>query len=449
MDKINVILNPLSRFIGNQSSAGIVLFICTLVAMIWANSPFAETYHNLWHVEFSIGYGDHIMSNTLHHWINDGLMAMFFFVVGLELKREIIGGELSSPSQAILPLVAAVGGMVVPALIFLAFNPAAPARSGWGIPMATDIAFALSILSLLSNRVPVSLKVFLTALAIADDLGAVLVIAFFYTSDISLINLGTGILFMGVLLTANYLGVRNTVFYGLVGIGGVWLAFLMSGVHATIAGVLAAFAIPARTRINEETFTKRLKELVGEFTSIPPNNVTLLEPAQVAVIGKIKNLTQEADTPLQRLEHGMHPLVAFVVMPLFALANAGITFGDNFLNDIIHPVSLGVAAGLIVGKFIGVTGTVFVMTRLKLAPLPNQANWRHIIGIGLLAGVGFTMSLFITNLAFKDDTLNNLAKAGILIASLIAGLTGFLILRTGNSHFHATNAHFDDQKTNL
>lgn len=449
MAKINIILNPLSRFMGNQSSAGIVLFICALAALIWANSPLAHVYHELWHVEFSIGFGENVISNSLHHWINDGLMAMFFFVVGLELKREIIGGELSSPSQAILPLVAALGGMIVPALIFFAFNPSEPERNGWGIPMATDIAFALSILSLLSNRVPVTLKVFLTALAIADDLGAVLVIAFFYTSDISLINLGTGILFIGVLLTANYLGVRNTVFYGLVGIGGVWLAFLMSGVHATIAGVMAAFAIPARTKIDEISFTKRLKELVSDFVAIPPNNVTLLEPMQVEVIGKIKSLTQEADTPLQRLEHGMHPLVAFVVMPLFALANAGITFGDNFLNDMLHPVSLGVAAGLLAGKFIGVAGAVFLMTKLKLAALPKNTTRRHIIGIGFLAGVGFTMSLFITNLAYQDVILNNLAKAGILIASLIAGLTGFLILRTGKSVFHATNSHLSDQETDL
>lgn len=442
---LKVILNPLNRFTGKQSAAGVVLFFCTLLALIWANSPLVHYYHELWHYTFLIGFGDYVISNTLHHWINDGLMAMFFFVVGLELKREIMAGELSSPKQALLPLMAAVGGMVVPALIFVAFNPHRPENAGWGIPMATDIAFALSILALVGSRAPLSLKVFLTALAIADDIGAVLVIAFFYTSDISFMNLATGILFMAVLIVANYMGVRNSIFYGIVGIGGLWLAFLMSGVHATIAGVLAAFTIPARTKINEVAFTARLKELVKEFTAIPPNNVTLLEPRQVEVIGKIKNLTLEADTPLQRLEHGMHSLVAFVVMPLFALANAGITIHGAFIDDLIHPVSLGVLLGLLAGKLIGVAGVSFLMVKLKLASLPRGMTWRHMIGAGFLAGVGFTMSLFITNLAFSDDaTLNTLAKSGILLASLVAGLIGFFILRSDKKSFRAGESQLNE-----
>lgn len=264
-EKIDTLLKPFNRFIHRESTAGIFLLVCSIVALALANSPWSDAYHHLWEYEFSIGFAGHTVSNTLHHWISDGLMAMFFFVVGLELKREIMGGELSSPRNAILPLAAAVGGMVVPALVYAFFNNGKPSISGWGIPMATDIAFALGVLSLLGNRVPLSVKIFLTALAIADDLGAVLVIAIFYTSEISTVNLITGTVFMFVLLAANYLGVRSTLFYGIVGIGGLWLAFLMSGVHATVAGVLAALTIPARTKIDEIGFARRLRLYVTQF----------------------------------------------------------------------------------------------------------------------------------------------------------------------------------------
>ncbi|MBL7845309.1 MAG: Na+/H+ antiporter NhaA [Cyclobacteriaceae bacterium] len=430
LEAIDHLLKPFNSFIKNESTAGIFLLMCSLVALALSNSPLSDEFHHLWEYEFSISIGNYAVSNNLHHWINDGLMAMFFFVVGLELKREIMGGELSSIKNALLPLTAAVGGMVIPALIYVFFNYKNPETlSGWGIPMATDIAFALGILSLLGKRVPLSVKIFLTALAIADDLGAVLVIAIFYTSDISFLNLATGAVFLITLMTANYLGIRSTLFYGIVGIGGLWLAFLMSGVHATVAGVLAALTIPARTKIDEVGFAMRLRNYVTEFESIPPNNVTLLEPEQLHVVEKIKTLTKAATTPLQRLEHALHPIVLFIVMPIFALANAGISLQGITLNEIITPVSMGVFFGLLLGKFVGVVGASWFALKMGWAELPGDMPFKNIYGIGMLAAVGFTMSLFITNLAFQSRDVILQAKVGTLSASLLAGAIGFLILK--------------------
>jgi NhaA family Na+:H+ antiporter len=423
-------LQPLNRFIAHESTAGLLLFVSALIALVWANSPFSATYFHLWEYEFAVRIAGYTVANSLHHWINDGLMAMFFFVVGLELKREIMAGELSAPRQAILPLAAAVGGMLVPTLIFVALNPGPPNVTGWGIPMATDIAFVLGILALLGKRVPVSLKIFLTALAIVDDLGAVLVIAVFYTSEISLMNLGAGGVFLAILLLANYLGIRNTVFYGLVGIGGLWLAFLLSGVHATIAGVLAALSIPARSKIDERGFTQRLRHYLHEFEHIEPNDVTLLEPAQMYVLDQIKRLIRAADTPLQRLEHALYPLVSFVVMPVFALANAGISFTTISAEALFHPVSVGIFLGLLLGKFGGVVGACWIMTRLGWASLPADMQWKQMYGLGVLAGMGFTMSLFITTLAYESADLILHAKMGILVASLLAGVVGYVLLKT-------------------
>jgi Na+:H+ antiporter, NhaA family len=425
---IDTLLKPVNRFIKNESTGGIILFVSALIALVWANSPWAYAYHHLWEHEFNIGFPGFMISKSFHHWINDGLMAMFFFVIGLELKREIIAGELSEPRQAILPIAAAIGGMLTPALIYIAVNRQVPELQGWGIPMATDIAFALGVLALLGKRIPLSLKIFITALAIADDLGAVLVIALFYTSHISFINLSIGVGFLAVLMGANLLGIRNATFYGTIGIFGVWLAFMLSGVHATIAGVLAALTIPARTKIDEIDFTKKLKAYTNEFLQIPPNDITLLEREQVHVIEKIKDLTKAADTPLQRLEHGLHGLVALVVMPLFALANAGITLQAESFTQ-IQSVTLGTFLGLLVGKFIGITGFSWLMVKLKWTSLPVDMQWNHIIGAGFLAGIGFTMSLFVANLAFETTELINQAKLGILAASLIAGLLGYLILK--------------------
>jgi len=400
-DRIQKILNPVERFMHNESTAGLLLLGSAVVAMVWANvSP--ESYIHMWEHEVAIRFDDLHIGNSLHHWITDGLMAMFLFVVGLELKREIMAGELSTFRKALLPIIAAVGGMIMPALIYIMFNPSGEVNDGWGIPMATDIAFALGIISLLGSRVPISLKIFLTALAIADDIGAVLVIAFFYTSEISMTSIGLGAVFIGVLLTGNYLGVRSTLFYGLIGVGGLWLAFLTSGVHATIAGVLAALTIPARTRIDEKKFIDKLEYELDEFHKIPPNDVTLLEPAQYEVIEKIYSLTKAAGTPLQRLEHQLHPWVSFLIMPLCALSHAGIVRQGELLTDLLtETITIGVIAGLVGGKFIGVVAFTWVAVKLKVAELPSNSTWAHVRGVVFLAGVCFTISLVIASLAFK------------------------------------------------
>lgn len=421
--------SPHQKLFHHPTLPGVLLLVSAAVAILVANSPWAGAWDDFWHTKVALQWGGTAISNTLLHWVNDGLMALFFFVVGLELKREFLGGSLSRVKTAILPLGAAVGGMVFPALLYLAFNPSGPAHAGWGIPMATDIAFAVGILALMGSRVPRSLKVFVTALAIADDLGAVLVIAFFYTSQIDLGSLAAGLTFLAVLIGANFAGVRNPLFYGLVGIGGIWLSFLASGIHASIAGVLIAFTIPARPRINEETFGTLLRRAVEEFLAISPNRVSLLEPTQVEALGRIQQITKAADTPLQRLEHSMAPLVGFVIMPIFALANAGIALGGPEGFSLGHPVTMGVALGLFVGKFVGIVGTTWLLTRLRWGELPPDLGRRHLIGAGLLCGIGFTMSLFIVALAFGEGTLAHQAKLGVVVASLVSGVLGVLVLR--------------------
>lgn len=424
------IVDPMRRFLQNSTTSGIVLFTAAFAAILLSNSPLADQFHNFWEINLSIGLGDWQLSKSLHHWINDGLMAVFFFVIGLELKREIISGELRNPKNAILPIAAAIGGMVVPALIYYFINPSGEAQSGWGIPMATDIAFALGILYLLGDKVPVSLKIFLTVLAIADDLGAVLVIAFFYTSDIHMLSLLTGAGFMVVLIAANLLGVRNTLFYGIVGIGGLWLAFLMSGVHATIAAVLAAFTIPANVKYSETVFEQKLNTLMKLFRKADPNDSPTVTDEQLHLLEKIRYVSKEAFTPLQQLEHSMHPLVAFIIMPVFALSNAGISLSIENLTNIGSSVTMGVFFGLLVGKFIGVVATVSILTRMGIAALPPEFTTRHLLGAGFLAGIGFTMSLFISELAFTNKIYIEEAKMGILLASVVAGLLGYFIIRS-------------------
>lgn len=427
IDKILVI--PLNRFIHNSTTSGILLFAVALIALILANSPFSHAYHEFWEHTLSIGYDTHVVSKSLHHWINDGLMSIFFFVIGLELKREVLVGELSRPKDAILPIAAGLGGMIVPALFYLTLNWTGDESVGWAIPMATDIAFALGILYMLGDRVPISLKVFLTALAIADDIGAVLVIAFFYTSEIFTSSLLFGGGFFALLVAANLLGVRSMVFYGIIGIGGLWLAFLLSGVHATIAGIVVALTIPANVKIQDNHFVAKIKGLIKEFEKSTPNEISLLTPEQLEIVGEIRYYSLAALTPLQRLEHAMHPLVSFIVMPIFALANAGITFSGSFTENMFSNVSIGVILGLVVGKFIGIVGVSKLLIKFKLASLPDGVNWRHIYGAALLAGVGFTMSLFISDLAFDDPTFIIQSKIGIFIASIIGGIGGFLVLR--------------------
>ncbi len=427
------IIDPLNRFISNSTTSGIVLFSSAALAMILSNSPWSEEFQMIWKHKVSIGYDEHVISKDLHHWINDGLMALFFFVVGLELKREIVAGELSDPRKATLPLAAAVGGMLFPALVYLFFNRSGIAVNGWGIPMATDIAFALGVLYLLGDKVPLSLKIFLTVLAIADDIGAVLVIAFFYTSDINFVSLLTGAGFMAVLIFANWIGVRNTVFYGVVGIAGLWLAFIMSGVHATIAGVLAAFTIPASVKVSTSFYTQKLELLLAKFKAAEINTLPTVSHEQFKILSKIENFSEKALTPLQRLEHNLHPFVAFLIMPIFALSNAGVELTGDFLTQIQSPVTAGIFFGLIVGKVVGVVGVVYLMLLFKWATLPLGVNMWHIWGAGFLAAIGFTMSLFISGLAFvQHEEYATQAKLGVLAASILASVIGYFIIRIGN-----------------
>lgn len=425
---IDRILSPFQEFFQQEASSGILLIIATILALAWANSPWAESYQALWHTKFNISFGNFGLSKDLLHWINDGLMAVFFFVVGLEIKREVLVGELASPRRAILPIVAAIGGMVIPAGFFILFNPGGPAHAGWGIPMATDIAFALGILSLLGKRVPLSLKVFLTAVAIVDDLGAVLVIALFYTSKIVWVSLFIGVGILLILIVINRLGVRNPMVYAVLGIF-LWLAFFKSGVHATIAGVLLAMTIPVRTRINTEEFISNASFFLDEFrTHGKTGESVLTNKNQRAAIQAIEIAAEHAQTPLQRLEHILHPWVSYFIMPVFALANAGIAIKGDFLSAFTQPVTLGVMAGLILGKQIGIFSASYIAIKLGWSDLPSGMTWTRLYGLSWLAGIGFTMSLFIASLAFGTSDLLTMSKAGILAASLIAGTVGAVIL---------------------
>ena len=421
---------PIKLFMGREKSGGIVLILSVTLAMILANSNLAESYSHFFEQEVGfIVNGEPYLNYSLHHWINDGLMAMFFFVVGLELKREFIGGELADIRNTILPIGAAIGGMIVPALIFLSLNIGTPQTMGWGIPMATDIAFALGVVYLLGDKVPVSAKVFLTTLAIVDDLGAVLVIAFFYTSELSIASLLFGLCFLAVMFIGNRLGIKSLFFYAALGIGGVWVTFLLSGIHATIAAVLAAFMIPADAKINESVYLKRMKKLTRRFEKEEPNEVRTLEEGQVDVLTHIQHDTEIAIPLLQQLEHKMSPIVTFLIMPIFAIANAGISFTDLSLSDIFSThVAVGVTLGLLLGKPIGIIGATFLMVKMRWATLPSAITRRTLLGLGMLASIGFTMSMFISPLAFTDELLMTQAKLGIFLASILGGIGGYVLL---------------------
>ena len=424
---------PIQEFLHQQASGGILLIIATVIALTWANSPFAESYHHLWHTYVNIDIGGVGLNYSLHHWINDGLMVIFFFVVGLEIKRELLVGELSSAKKAALPIAAALGGMIFPALIYTIFNLGSESASGWGIPMATDIAFVVGILALLGNRVPLSLKIFILALAIVDDLGAVLVIAIFYTSNISLTSLMIAGGLIILLIAMNRLGVRNLLVYTLVGVA-LWLAFLKSGVHATVAGVLLAFTIPVSSRINTQKFKNETENLIKEFDNAGEHGEDVLTNSErMSIVDQIENNCEKILTPLQRFEHGLHPWVSFFIMPVFALANAGVTIGSGLSSSLTHPVSIGIILGLFLGKQIGIFGFSYLAVKLKLASEPEGVSWKKIYAAAILAGIGFTMSLFIANLAFTSPELLDTAKVGILSGSLISGIVGFIILKSALS----------------
>ena len=400
------IRRPFEEFVRAEASGGIVLLACAIVAMVWANSPFADSYHHTWERELSIGLAPWALKLSWHMWINDALMAVFFFLVGLEIKREILTGELASVRRAALPIVGAVGGMIVPALIFWSVTRGTNAAAGWGIPMATDIAFALGVVTLLGSYVPPGLKVFLAALAIVDDIGAVLVIALFYTAKINVMALGAAGGLLVVLIALNWFDVNRTLPYIAIGIL-LWLAVFNSGLHATIAGVLLAFTIPAS---------------VGKPTA----------PAPAKTSGASELAVQEHDNSLLAVfEHALHNVVAFIIMPVFALANAGVGLHDNLSDLLRQPVVAAVIGGLLIGKPIGITMFSWVAVRTGVAQLPAMANWRQLIGVAALGGIGFTMSLFIGGLAYGDSIELTEAKIGVLGGSLLAGVLGVVLLRVG------------------
>jgi NhaA family Na+:H+ antiporter len=423
------ILRPFQEFFQLEASGGILLLVCTIVALVWANSPFADTYTSLWQTRFTIQVGSTFeLSKPLILWVNDGLMAVFFFVVGLEIKREVLVGELASLRRAALPISAAVGGVIVPAFIYTLLNGSGAGAAGWGIPIATDIAFALGVMALLGDRVPTSLKVFLTALAIADDITAVLVIALFYTAQIDWTSLLIGFGLLAVLVAANRLGVRHPLVYTVLGVI-VWIAFLKSGVHATVAGVLLAMTIPARNLINPGDFLGRSREYLHIFEEASDGgDSVLVNQTRQAAVHALEGACEQVQAPLQRLEHALHSWVAFVIMPVFALANAGVALSGDLAASISQPVTLGVILGLVIGKPLGITLASWLAVRSRLADKPEDIGWIHIHGASWLGGIGFTMSLFIAGLAFGDSPFLDMAKIGILTASLIAGAVGWFLL---------------------
>ncbi len=414
----------------------VLLLIMVVVAMIWANSEFYESYNHLFHSNFTIGFEGFAITEPLHIWINDGLMAMFFFIVGLEIKKEFLEGELSTVRKALLPIVAAIGGMVLPAVIFLGFNYGTEAQGAWGIPMATDIAFALGLVGLVGTAVSSELKIFLTSLATADDLGAILVIAIFLTPSIDGISLFASGVYLLIMIFANSFGVRNMWFYIIVGIFGLWIAILLSGIHATLAGVLGAFTIPANRKILESEYRDNLNIWAAEFDESCSVTDRLLSDKQRLILRDVNRSTARAGTPLQRIEYKLSPFVYYFVLPLFALANAGVRIEGNLFDMMFHPLSLGIIAGLVVGKVVGITGLSYMMVKSRLGDKPVGATWSSMFGVGLFAGIGFTMSLFIAELAIEDKQLLDIAKVGILTASTLAALLGlfwFSILNRRNA----------------
>ena len=426
----NRVATPFEHFLHAQTTTGFVLMFMTILALILANTPMTEAYAHFFHTKVDLHVGSWQLSHTIHHWINDGLMAIFFFIVGLEIKREILVGELSNIKVAILPILAAIGGMVIPALIYSAVNYGGEGAGGWGIPMATDIAFAISALVLLGNRVSPALVTFLVALAIVDDLGAVLVIAIFYTDQIQFLPLGLAGLSFVIMVIFNRIGIHMILPYFIVGLF-MWFFMLESGVHATIAGVIAALTIPSKPKYRPIDFTNSTRNLLDEYDNYPVATDHVMHENQKALLLNIKDKIDSVGSPAARLEHDLHLPVALIVIPLFALANAGISIDFSSIGEtIVTPVSLGIIAGLILGKVLGIFGVAWVAVKMGLAKLPEGSTMNQIFGVAFLGGIGFTMSIFVADLAFLGSPeLIFQAKVGILAASLFAGLFGYGWLR--------------------
>jgi len=420
------IITPFEEFIQKQTTTGIILMGTTIVALALANGPFHLTYEHIIHTPISIGVGSWSIERPLSHWVNEGLMALFFLLVGLEIKREVIVGELADIKKAALPMFAAVGGMMVPALIFWAFNTDPSLARGWGIPMATDIAFCISALVILGKRAPKHLMVFLVALAIVDDLGAVLVIALFYTGDLAFGALGWDAVALLVLVSLNLGGVRRSLPYAIAGFF-LWFFLLQTGIHATVAGVLVAFCVPAKPRCEPGKFSKNIQDYLWRFDSMTkPGVTTLSNVRQFSLLKDMKKCLSHAEAPMRRVENTLHLPVSLLVIPIFALTNAGVDFSlDLFSQALTHTVAVGIFLGLVVGKFLGITLFSFGAVKLGLAAFPVGMGFRHVAGVGLLAGIGFTMSIFISDLSFgKHPEQLIIAKTAILVSSLTAGILG-------------------------
>jgi NhaA family Na+:H+ antiporter len=423
-------MTPFEEFVHNEASSGLLLMACTVVAMAIANSRFFPVYDAALHTEITIGGGAFAITYSLHHWINDGLMALFFFTVGLEIKREILVGELADRRQAILPIAGAIGGMLVPALIYVAINGGTDAIDGWGVPMATDIAFALGVLALLGKRIPRPLIGFLLALAIVDDLGAVLIIAACYTDQINIpALLFAGAAFVMLILT-NKSGIRKPLPYIIFGVL-LWLGLLKSGIHATLAGVITALTVPANSHCDVIPFVRRMRQLNNKFERIHEKDKHIMQNSeQQKVLQSMENFVHCMESPLQRMEHHLHIWVSFLIIPIFAFANAGIPIDLTTLGQtLMHPVTFGVIAGLIGGKLIGIFLFSWLTIKMGWSRLPQGVTMPQIASVSLLAGIGFTMSIFIAGLAFETPQYLLNAKIGILTASLFAGIAGYIALR--------------------
>jgi NhaA family Na+:H+ antiporter len=418
------LLLPAEYYIHNEIVGGVALFLATLAALVWANSPCDRSYHAFQETIVTVNVGSFSVSEDLRHWINDGLMVFFFFVVGLEIKREFVRGELTDVRKATLPIAAAAGGMIIPVALFLAIGSGAGSR-GWGIPMATDIAFALGVLALLKKRIPSQLRIFLLALATVDDIGAILVIAVFYSANLSATALAAAALLLGILLAMRWGGMRNVLVYVVAAVL-FWVAVLKSGIHATIGGVVLGALVPAQPAFGRETFAESATRRLNGFGQALDHGDT--ERAE-AVLGEIEELTRMTEAPLERLERMVHPWVSYLVLPLFALANAGVALSGAMLREAVaSPLTLGIVAGLLIGKPVGIVAFSWLAVRVRLATLSNDITWSHLVGVGILGGIGFTVSLFITGLAFEEAPLRADAKVGILAASLAAGLAGYGLL---------------------
>lgn len=422
-----ILVTPFQRFAKIETLSGLLLFFATVIALIWANSSFSESYQNLWQYKIGISSESFELSKPLILWVNDGLMAIFFFLIGLEIKREVMIGELNSVKKAISPLFAAIGGMAFPAILFLVLNQDIQTERGWGIPMAMDIAFSLAIIKLLGKRVPLSLKVFITAFAITDDIGAVLVIALFYSAGIQWNLILLSMFLLLVLAFLSYKKIYYKYFHLTLGII-IWFLFLKSGIHPTVAGVLLALTVPISRKIDFKTYQAKVCDIVDKIKESEPSDKPILSKQQIEEIDNLEDWTDKVQSPLQHLEHSLHNWVAYFIMPVFALANAGISFAGNFAID--YPLVINLAICLVVGNSIGVTLMTLLGNRLKLVELPDGVNRMQIFGMSFLAGVGFTMSIFIANLAFSNnESIINSAKIGIIAGSTISGIIGYLILR--------------------